>query len=470
MKRENTLDQINKIFILRIIIAVIGMITTISFYLYKYVKIHISDIESLIMAPFIFLLGLVLIVLCFEFKKIWLVIIGILLMIGSTSGITDSITIKISEIDGVSKSVILILLLLFSGYIIYAIIIKKKKCLMLEKKRKKEALFFEIDRLVCLCKKDNNLWDLAKHYNEASQIINYCESLSSEHKDVQILNYYTNKLNNKKQEYIYNSMIRNYIYIINCVGTKQLQLSNSIYNYSQNLRKSIKEYFDRFDENNTKVAAVLLEKLDRIITFTQKYARAYETDSRYNIDEMKGQDFERYCANLLIAYGFCNVEVTRGSGDQGVDIIAKYDGVKVAIQCKRYSHKLGNGPIQEVVAGKNYYNCSRAMVITNNFFTDSAIDLAKANNVLLWNRNDLMQLIYYTDNQWNDLLEAVKIEFEEKEDTNETLESDGGIVHSNTETKKWRCKKCGFEVIDAYKYCPFCKYVGTKHLEEKNNS
>ena len=130
---------------------------------------------------------------------------------------------------------------------------------------------------------------------------------------------------------------------------------------------------------------------------------------------MKGQIFEKYCANLLLAFGFYNITVTSGSGDQGVDIIGHYNCLKYAIQCKRYSHKLSNTPIQEVAAGKNYYNCQRALVITNNFFTEGAVELAKANNVELWDRDQLMQLIYYTDGQWNDLLENIKIEFSESD-------------------------------------------------------
>ena len=49
------------------------------------------------------------------------------------------------------------------------------------------------------------------------------------------------------------------------------------------------------------------------------------------------------------------------------------------------------------------------MVITNNYFTDGATQLAEANDVLLWDRDNLMQVIYYTDSQWDELLEKIKI-------------------------------------------------------------
>ena len=45
------------------------------------------------------------------------------------------------------------------------------------------------------------------------------------------------------------------------------------------------------------------------------------------MDEMEGHDFEYYCADILKAQGFIEVEVTKGSGDFGADILAEKDGV-----------------------------------------------------------------------------------------------------------------------------------------------
>ena len=52
-----------------------------------------------------------------------------------------------------------------------------------------------------------------------------------------------------------------------------------------------------------------------------------------DVDMMDGQEFEYYCADLLKSQGFLEVEVTRASGDYGVDILAEKDGVTYAIQC-----------------------------------------------------------------------------------------------------------------------------------------
>ncbi len=125
---------------------------------------------------------------------------------------------------------------------------------------------------------------------------------------------------------------------------------------------------------------------------TNPKPRKYTVDLS-EIDSMEGHDFEYWCANLLRNKGFSRVNVTQGSGDQGVDIIAWKNDEKYAIQCKRYNKAVGNKPVQEVYTGKTIYGCSRAIVITNNYFTPGAIQAAKATNVELWDRNTLAKLI-----------------------------------------------------------------------------
>lgn len=113
------------------------------------------------------------------------------------------------------------------------------------------------------------------------------------------------------------------------------------------------------------------------------------------VDKMDGHDFERFTAELLKRLGYERVEVTPGSGDQGVDVIAVKDGKKYAIQCKRYGQKLGNKPVQEVHAGKTIYGCSVAVVLTNNYFTEGGKEAARALGVELWDRDKLERMLTY---------------------------------------------------------------------------
>ena len=113
-----------------------------------------------------------------------------------------------------------------------------------------------------------------------------------------------------------------------------------------------------------------------------------------NWDSLTGQEFEQVCAEILRKNGFEHIRLTKGSGDQGVDIIANRDGVRFAIQCKRWANPLGNTPVQEVYSGKAFYDCDAAIVMTNSTFTKGAIELAKKTEVLLWDRSQLQRLSY----------------------------------------------------------------------------
>lgn len=111
------------------------------------------------------------------------------------------------------------------------------------------------------------------------------------------------------------------------------------------------------------------------------------------INDMNGHEFEYYCASLLESNGFIDVIVTKGSGDQGVDILAKKGGVKYAFQCKKHASPLTNTCVQEVNSGKAFYNCHVGIVLTDSSFTKSAIELAEATGVLLWGYKELQELI-----------------------------------------------------------------------------
>ena len=103
-------------------------------------------------------------------------------------------------------------------------------------------------------------------------------------------------------------------------------------------------------------------------------------------DQMEGHEFERFCAQLLKQHGFVEVEVTRGSGDFGVDVLAEKDGVTYAVQCKRYDAPVGVKAVQEACAGREYYDRMVGAVMTNQYYTQPAVEAAKRLKILLWDR------------------------------------------------------------------------------------
>ncbi|MGI6226705.1 MAG: restriction endonuclease [Peptococcales bacterium] len=118
-------------------------------------------------------------------------------------------------------------------------------------------------------------------------------------------------------------------------------------------------------------------------------------ENNYTIDDidlMTGSEFEKFISELFKKIGYKTL-ITKASGDQGVDVVAEKGGIRYAIQAKCYSGVVSNSAIQEVVAGSIFHKCDKAIVITNSYFTSSAIELAKANEVILWDREMLKQKI-----------------------------------------------------------------------------
>ena len=109
------------------------------------------------------------------------------------------------------------------------------------------------------------------------------------------------------------------------------------------------------------------------------------------LDELEGSEFENVCAGILLDRGFTDIELTKASGDFGVDILAVYEGQIYGIQCKRYSSRLDSKPVQEVAAGVTYYGCDVGAVMTNSTLTPHAAELAEAAGIEVWDRDTLTE-------------------------------------------------------------------------------
>lgn len=114
----------------------------------------------------------------------------------------------------------------------------------------------------------------------------------------------------------------------------------------------------------------------------------YRASGQAAVDAMTGVDFEHYVAAVLRGTGY-SVELTRATGDFGVDLIATRDGVRTAVQCKRQNRVVNGSAVQQVVAGAPVYDCSATMVVTNHSYTRAAAQLAEVHGCVLVDRTRL---------------------------------------------------------------------------------
>lgn len=109
-----------------------------------------------------------------------------------------------------------------------------------------------------------------------------------------------------------------------------------------------------------------------------------------------GHDFEHWVAQKLRKFGW-QASATKGSGDQGIDVVATKGDVALGIQCKRYSGSVGNKAVQEAFSGAKHMGLNNAAVLSNADFTKSAKELAASTGVLLLSPEDIPALSERTD-------------------------------------------------------------------------
>ena len=111
------------------------------------------------------------------------------------------------------------------------------------------------------------------------------------------------------------------------------------------------------------------------------------------IDRMDGATFELRLAALFRGRGH-QTEVVGRRGDYGADLVLVKDGRKTVVQAKCWrNRKVGVKAVQEAVGARGHYGADDAIVVTNSYFTPNARNLARSNNITLWDRDALIQAL-----------------------------------------------------------------------------
>jgi len=133
-----------------------------------------------------------------------------------------------------------------------------------------------------------------------------------------------------------------------------------------------------------------------------KHVRGFLSDRELilKLRNMHPAEFEEYIADLFSKLGF-KTEVTGGSYDKGVDVIAKKDGVEHYIQCKKFITSIVNvhdirdfyGAVADHLAkGKGYF-------ITTNIFTLEAEKFAEDKPIELIDGQKLIKYIRFAEKE-----------------------------------------------------------------------
>jgi restriction system protein len=113
--------------------------------------------------------------------------------------------------------------------------------------------------------------------------------------------------------------------------------------------------------------------------------------------EMDPRSFEEFTGRALESLGYTNVIRVGGSGDLAADLTATDpQGRSAIVQCKRYTpgSKVGSPALQSFIGMKEvHHRADRGIFVTTADYSQEALDLAKAHNIVLIDGDDLVKIV-----------------------------------------------------------------------------
>ncbi|NLV85627.1 MAG: restriction endonuclease [Clostridiales bacterium] len=151
------------------------------------------------------------------------------------------------------------------------------------------------------------------------------------------------------------------------------------------------------DDNIKEIDALVADKTDK--SEDGKYYIKKELPKDFNEDAvdiatMDPYDFEDLCKSLLERENYSDVHRKGGSGDMGVDIVAKwFDGNTSEtwlIQCKRWVSNVDATPIQRLVSERERLGADKIACYTTSGYSKDAKKIAQAQDVILIDGKELI--------------------------------------------------------------------------------
>ena len=105
---------------------------------------------------------------------------------------------------------------------------------------------------------------------------------------------------------------------------------------------------------------------------------------------LSGIQFEHEVARLFRSEGY-SVMRTPVSGDMGVDLVLRKDGLTTIVQCKRYLAPAGPAIVRELLGSKVAWGADHAILACTGGFTNSTEEFAEINDIELLEMDDLIE-------------------------------------------------------------------------------
>lgn len=154
---------------------------------------------------------------------------------------------------------------------------------------------------------------------------------------------------------------------------------NAILDSSINNRHDLRELEQTIKEKK----AYLDGELSKFKELEKKYAKYWLN--------LSGYQFEKEVAKLYEAHGY-DVQVTKGSGDGGIDIFLEKAGRRYGVQCKNHHKAIGPAAIRDLYGAMSHEGLDAGIFIASSGYTKGAKEFARNKAITLLDINNVLRM------------------------------------------------------------------------------
>lgn len=136
------------------------------------------------------------------------------------------------------------------------------------------------------------------------------------------------------------------------------------------------------------VKSYFLQELTKIVEEAEKLEKKRTQEDWWR--NLSPDDFEKEVGNWYERNGYF-VEVTKSTGDGGIDVIAEKDGIKTYIQCKHYNGSVGVGVVRELYGVMSLDRIKNGAMVCLDGVTSGAKEFANKSGIKIIAMQDLLE-------------------------------------------------------------------------------
>lgn len=212
----------------------------------------------------------------------------------------------------------------------------------------------------------------------------------------ELVPFYVGKLLKQKEKFVLEDL---YVELIDELSDGNNQTLYSLLNDDDNIKEIDRLVADKTDRSS-----------DGKYYIKKQLPRDFNSNA-IDVATMDPYDFENLCKSLLEKEKYSDVHRKGGSGDMGVDIVAKWFNGNTSeiwlIQCKRWVSNVDSTPIQRLVSERERLAANKIACYTTSGYSKDAKKVAEQQNVELVDGKELLIKLnqYFPGKYYNSNLE-----------------------------------------------------------------